>query len=431
MRVAVVAGPGRTALLQELAEDGTGYAAPTLVNDLPAAVADYERAGPDRGGTERGEPVPSEAVPGEPVPGEPVPGEPVRWVWADTSTIYPSLLRSGVRVDRCHDIALTEALLRASGGTTLPSVQHPAVAASARPLLTGQAAAVRAGHAVRAEPGIDEAREILSALVGVHADQLRRIAADPYPARFGLLAAVESAGGLSAAEMRARGMPWRADVHDALLEGLLGRRPGPGFRPPRLADLAAQISASVRRPPGQPRFSGSGAEGVRHRGDLGLVHPVRRAARHRPPRGSVVARIQGAGPAACGPRLVLAGRMGARRPVPPGVRGRGSGVGPVGEPRWRCAADSAGGPPRGGRGSRLGARGRGRGPTRAAGARRARRRSRVRGGGRLRRPVPGAGRGVRRGPGQGQGGVAVRHVRRGRWRGLAVAGRAPAAFPPG
>jgi len=45
----VVAGPGRTALLQELAEDGTGYAAPTLVNDLPAAVADYERTGPERG----------------------------------------------------------------------------------------------------------------------------------------------------------------------------------------------------------------------------------------------------------------------------------------------------------------------------------------------------------------------------------------------
>jgi len=46
VRVAVVAGPGRTALLQELAEDGSGYAAPTLVNDFPAAVADYERAGP-------------------------------------------------------------------------------------------------------------------------------------------------------------------------------------------------------------------------------------------------------------------------------------------------------------------------------------------------------------------------------------------------
>jgi len=244
VRVAVVAGPGRTALLQELAEDGTGYAAPTLVNDLPAAVADYERTGPvrggpDRGGTERGEPV----------PGEPVPGEPVRWVWADTSTIYPSLLRSGVRVDRCHDIALTEALLRASSGTTLPAGQHPA----ARPLLAGQAALF--GQAMLfgpAEPGIDEAREILSALVSAHADQLRRIAADPYPARFGLLAAVESAGGLCAAEMRARGMPWRADVHDALLEGLLGRRPGPGFRPPRLAGLAAQISAAFGGRPVNP-----------------------------------------------------------------------------------------------------------------------------------------------------------------------------------
>jgi hypothetical protein len=260
VRVAVVAGPGRTALLQELAEDGTGYAAPTLVNDLPAAVADYERAGPDRGGTERGEPEPGEPLPGEPVPAEPAPGNPVRWVWADTSTIYPSLLRSGVRVDRCHDIALTEALLRASGGTTPPSAQHPAVVLPAAGRLpTGQAGlfgqAALFGQATLfgpAEPGIDEAREILSALVSTHADQLRRIAANPYPARFGLLAALESAGGLSAAEMRARGMPWRADVHDALLEGLLGRRPGPGFRPPRLAGLAAQISAAFGGRPVNP-----------------------------------------------------------------------------------------------------------------------------------------------------------------------------------
>ena len=93
MRVAVAAGPGRTALLQELAEDGSGYAAPALVNDFPAAVAEYERARPG--------------------------GEHVRWVWADTSAIYPSLLRGGVRVDRCHDAALTEALLRAREDTGL------------------------------------------------------------------------------------------------------------------------------------------------------------------------------------------------------------------------------------------------------------------------------------------------------------------------
>ena len=74
-------------------------------------------------------------------------------------------------------------------------------------------------------PRVAEAREVLRALVGVHADQLRRIAADTHPARFGLLAAVESAGGLGAAEMSARGMPWRADVHDALLARIVLIRP--------------------------------------------------------------------------------------------------------------------------------------------------------------------------------------------------------------
>jgi len=129
-------------------------------------------------------------------------------------------------------------------------VQHPAaVLPAARPLLTGQAALF--GQATLFgpdEPGIDEAREILSALVGAHADQLRRIAADPYPGRFGLLAAVESAGGLSAAEMRARGMPWRADVHNALLEGLLGPAP----------ELASGHPGWPAWPPRSPQRSAAG-----------------------------------------------------------------------------------------------------------------------------------------------------------------------------
>jgi DNA polymerase-1 len=232
VRVAVTAGPGRTALLQELAEDGSGHAAPTLVNDFPAAVADYERAGLER-------------------------GETVRWVWADTSTAYPSLLRAGIRVDRCHDVALTEALLLARGGAPAgPVIAQPTVIAPAQRALTVQRALAgrradpglgATGQATLfgpAEPGLDDAREVLDALVGVHADQLHQIAADVHPGRFGLLAAVESAGGLAAAEMRLRGMPWRVDVHDALLAGLLGPRPGPGLRPPRLAELAAQISAA-------------------------------------------------------------------------------------------------------------------------------------------------------------------------------------------
>ena len=236
MRVAVAAGPGRTALLQELAEDGSGYAAPALVNDFPAAVAEYELARPG--------------------------DEHVRWVWADTSAIYPSLLHGGVRVDRCHDATLTEALLRAREGPGLSATGHSSTGLSdpglsgaglsaagpaGRPPATGQATLFGP-----AEPGVAEAREVLRALVGLHADQLRRIAADTHPARFGLLAAVESAGGLGAAEMSARGMPWRADVHDALLASLLGRRPGPGFRPPRLADLAAQISAAFGGRPVNP-----------------------------------------------------------------------------------------------------------------------------------------------------------------------------------
>jgi DNA polymerase-1 len=230
VRVAVAAGPGRTALLQELAEDGSGYAAPALVNDFPAAVAEYERARPG--------------------------DEHVRWVWADTAAIYPSLLHGGVRVDRCHDAALTEALLRAREGAGLSATGHPSAGLSGSSAGLSGAGLSGAGPAGRppatgqatlfgpAEPGVAEAREVLRVLVGVHADQLRRIAADTHPGRFGLLAAVESAGGLGAAEMSARGMPWRADVHDALLASLLGRRPGPGFRPPRLAGLAAQISAA-------------------------------------------------------------------------------------------------------------------------------------------------------------------------------------------
>lgn len=34
-----------------------------------------------------------------------------RWVWTSTATVYPELLRAGVRVQRCHDLATTGAIL--------------------------------------------------------------------------------------------------------------------------------------------------------------------------------------------------------------------------------------------------------------------------------------------------------------------------------
>ena len=34
-----------------------------------------------------------------------------RWVWSNTAAVYPALLRAGVRVQRCHDLATTRAIL--------------------------------------------------------------------------------------------------------------------------------------------------------------------------------------------------------------------------------------------------------------------------------------------------------------------------------
>jgi hypothetical protein len=240
VRVAVAAGPGRTALLRELADDGTSQGAGVLLNDLPDAVAGYARAGQ------------------------------VRWVWADTAETYPALLRAGVRVDRCHDVRLVGALLAGrdggpaapGGGAGWPGADRPAPGPGR--LAAGQQAALFGP----AEPGFAEASAVLDRLVAVHAEQLRRIAADPYPGRFGLLSAVESAGGLVAVEMQARGVPWRADVHDALLASLLGARPAAGLQPPRLAELASQISAAFGGRPVNPDspaqlIKAFGTDGVR------------------------------------------------------------------------------------------------------------------------------------------------------------------------
>ncbi|MEU1364428.1 bifunctional 3'-5' exonuclease/DNA polymerase, partial [Micromonospora zamorensis] len=43
-------------------------------------------------------------------------GEHPRWVWSSAASVYPTLLRAGVRVDRCHDVELTEALLLGHAG---------------------------------------------------------------------------------------------------------------------------------------------------------------------------------------------------------------------------------------------------------------------------------------------------------------------------
>jgi DNA polymerase-1 len=212
VRVAVVAGTDDSALLCELAADGSPRGGPVSAKDLHAAVAGYEQSGP------------------------------VRWVWASGARLYPALLRAGVRVARCHDVELTERLLVSRDGPESgPGASALAGLAAAGQTEAGQAQGALFDAAASAGP---EPAELLDTLIAAHASQLSRIDADEQPGRFGMLAAAESAGGLVAAEMSFAGLPWRADVHDSLLAGMLGPRPPAvpaGARPARLAELAARI----------------------------------------------------------------------------------------------------------------------------------------------------------------------------------------------
>jgi hypothetical protein len=226
--------------VRSLAEDGTAIGPAESVPDLAAAV-------------------PARARDGD-----------VRWVWQSTAALYPALLRAGVRVTRCHDIQLAEGLLVGrdggardggardggaglggldDGGASDAAVTRLVSAASPASEPPGeQPGQLAFEHSAGARPGRAPA-DVLADVIAAHAGQQRRIAADPLASRFALLAAVESAGGLAAAEMTAAGLPWRADVHDQLLTELLGPRPaaGPGVpvRPARLAELTVQISAEL------------------------------------------------------------------------------------------------------------------------------------------------------------------------------------------
>ncbi|WJK38469.1 bifunctional 3'-5' exonuclease/DNA polymerase [Solwaraspora sp. WMMA2056] len=226
MLVAVTAGPGGGGSLRPLRPDGqpAGPAEPTA--DLAARITGHP-AGPGASG-------------------------PARWLWAATGAIYPGLLRAGVRVDRCHDVELTEALLLGHAGRW----GEPRSLAAAYARLTGAPvppdppthAAEPPGHGQPALfddlPAAARVADPLDALCRVYADQQRRVAATERPDRFRLLVAAESAGALVAAEMGATGLPWRADRHDALLTELLGPPSPVGGQPRRLAELSARIAAA-------------------------------------------------------------------------------------------------------------------------------------------------------------------------------------------
>ncbi|MFF9203243.1 bifunctional 3'-5' exonuclease/DNA polymerase [Streptomyces sp. NPDC014986] len=172
-----------------------------------------------------------------------------RWVWRSTAEVYPRLLATGVRVERGYDIEAAETLLLGHEGRH----GQPRSAAAALARLRGgpvppdppQRPAVPGAQSPLFEPRA--ARVPLPDLLAVYAEQQRRTDATAHPDRMRLLVAAESAGMLVAAEMNRAGLPWRADVHRALLHELLGERYAGGGEPRRLAELADEVSAAFGR----------------------------------------------------------------------------------------------------------------------------------------------------------------------------------------
>ncbi|MFE0513032.1 bifunctional 3'-5' exonuclease/DNA polymerase [Streptomyces sp. NPDC058964] len=207
------------------AEDGGVELAPLGPDGLPA-------------GPVRREPDLAEAVRGRP--------EVTRWVWRSTPEVYPRLLATGVRVERCYDIEDAETLLLGHEGR----YGEPRSAAAALARLRG--GPVPPDPPLRsAEPGAQSplfepqgVRLPLTDLLAVYAEQQRRHDTTAHPDRMRLLTAAESAGMLVAAEMNRAGLPWRADVHRELLRELLGERYAGGGEPRRLAELADEVSAA-------------------------------------------------------------------------------------------------------------------------------------------------------------------------------------------
>ncbi|GLW49019.1 DNA polymerase I [Streptomyces sp. NBRC 14336] len=169
-----------------------------------------------------------------------------RWVWRSTAEVYPRLLATGVRVERCYDIEDAETLLLGHEGR----YGEPRSAAAALARLRGGPVppdppqrAAEPG----AQPSLFEPRAVhlpLADLLEVYAEQQRRHDRTAHPDRMRLLTAAESAGMLVAAEMNRSGLPWSAEIHRRVLRELLGERYAGGGEPRRLAELADEVSAA-------------------------------------------------------------------------------------------------------------------------------------------------------------------------------------------
>ncbi|HEY2790987.1 MAG TPA: bifunctional 3'-5' exonuclease/DNA polymerase [Micromonosporaceae bacterium] len=181
-------------------------------------------------------------------------GPKVRWLWPSTAELYPTLLRAGVRVARCHDLELVGALLLGAEGDwgaprALPAVWARLTGAEVPPDPVVQAAAppgeVQDALFDAVQPAAEPAGfDAMAALREGYVAQLKRIETLAAPGRFRLLVAAESAGALLAAEMGFDGLPLSEAAHEELLLELLGPPSPVGGNPRKLVELSTEISAA-------------------------------------------------------------------------------------------------------------------------------------------------------------------------------------------
>ncbi|ROS54515.1 bifunctional 3'-5' exonuclease/DNA polymerase [Frigoribacterium sp. PhB24] len=161
-----------------------------------------------------------------------------RWVWDDTPRWYPRLLDAGVTVARCVDLRLVHAILRRS--TAAPG--FPRGGSAPGPWDVGQAVPGESDGLFEVVP------ESLPDPAGEFHAQREAVESSPTRGRLELLVTAESTGALIAAEMRHRGIPWSARVHDELLTSALGPRPTPGERPARMRAALDEVRRALDAP---------------------------------------------------------------------------------------------------------------------------------------------------------------------------------------
>ncbi|MFC8923964.1 bifunctional 3'-5' exonuclease/DNA polymerase [Cellulosimicrobium sp. NPDC057127] len=222
-------------------------------------------------------------------------GDAGRWTWDDTNAWYPGLLTAGVRVERAHDLRLARAVLRRSVLTAATAYARaprgPWDALAPVPVGPVPGAAPPAEGlfdlptTTRAVTGTASAGLDPGAELRAQAEAVEAAAGPDGPGRLRLLLAAESAGALVAVEMHHAGLPWRADVHDAVLAGVLGPRPRAGERPARMEELVRTIREALDAPPtlnpdSHPdllramEYAGVGARSLRRWELERLDHPV-------------------------------------------------------------------------------------------------------------------------------------------------------------